>query len=251
MEEKPAGGGLVWLVVGLMVVAGLAAFALVPSEDGPGGGGPNEAPRAAFIPANKAVYLGEPIEFNAADSSDPDGRITAFEWTFGDGEHAAGAIVEHEYTLVGAFVVTLTVTDDGGKQNTTASHAYVNDFITFAPGFVNWTTGQPPAERTVAMVTAYTGATALTVLLNVSTVQLAGAKINVSLLDPQDVEVEREGRTIAGNSFVTQVAFTVPEANLTAAGTWSVVLEVGPAQPGQFVVSVAYSGLATVRYDPA
>lgn len=255
MAEQSGGYGLVWLVVALMMVAGLAAYALVPGPGGPGNGGqagPNQPPQAQITPPNRTATVGQTVELNAADSADPDGRIVSFEWTLGDGQSATGAIVQHEYTIVGAFEVTVTVTDDEGDTDTAVGHVWVNDFVTFAPGFVNWTAGQPAAVKTVGTVDVWPGATALTVVLNVSTVQPAGAKVNVTLLDTQGAEVAREARTIAGSNFVTQVTFTVREANLTAQGTWSVKLEVAPAQPAiQVFVSVAYGGTATVRYDPA
>ncbi len=254
VAEESTGSGLVWLVVGLMIVAGLAAYTLVPAGEGPGNGGPGgpgQAPQAQFTPENRTIVLGEVVEYSAADSTDPDGRITTYEWTFGDGEHATGAVVQHEYTIVGAFEVTLTVTDDDGLRDTATSNSWVNDHVTFAPGIVNWTTGQPPSERTVGSITAWGGATALRVSVNLSTVQPAGAKVNVSVRNPQDVEVAREARTITGNNFVTEVIIQVDQANLTAEGTWVVLLDVVPAQPVQFFVSVGYSGDATVRYDPA
>jgi chitodextrinase len=253
MAEESSGSGLVWLVVGLMIVAGFAAYALVPAGDGPGNGGPDgpgEAPQAEFTPQNRTIVLGEVVEYSAADSTDADGRITTYEWTFGDGEHATGAIVQHEYTIVGAFEVTLTVTDEDGLHDTASSNSWVNDRVIFAPGVVNWTAGQPPSQQTVGSITAWGGATALRVSVNLSTVQPAGAKVNVSLRNPQDVEVAREARTITGTSFVVEVIIRVDQANLTAEGTWVVLLEVVPAQPVQFFVSVGYSGAATVRYDP-
>ncbi len=128
---------------------------------------------------------------------------------------------------------------------------WVNDYATFAPGFANWTTGQPPSTKTVGTMDVWPGATAFHIVVNASTVQLAGAKLNISIKDPQDVEVKRESRTIAGNNFVTQVSILLQGANLSKQGTWTVVIEVGPAQPTQFFVSVAYTGWAAVRYDPA
>lgn len=57
---------------------------------------------------------GIPIAFRGDASSDPEGGTLAFEWSFGDGETAAGPNVEYAYAKPGAFVVTLNVTDEGG-----------------------------------------------------------------------------------------------------------------------------------------
>ena len=54
--------------------------------------------------------------FDASASTDPDGSITAYAWSFGDGETDEGASVNHTYAEAGTYTVTLTVTDDGGKS---------------------------------------------------------------------------------------------------------------------------------------
>lgn len=55
-----------------------------------------------------------PLEvfFDGADSFDPDGTIVSYAWDFGDGQTGTGIFPTHTYTTIGAFVVTLTVTDD-------------------------------------------------------------------------------------------------------------------------------------------
>lgn len=52
--------------------------------------------------------------FDGSASSDPDGTIASYAWTFGDGASATGAQVSHAYATAGTFNVTLTVTDNGG-----------------------------------------------------------------------------------------------------------------------------------------
>jgi hypothetical protein len=58
--------------------------------------------------------VGGSISFRGDASSDPEGEPLVFDWSFGDGGTAAGPIVEYAYANPGVFVVTLTVTDDGG-----------------------------------------------------------------------------------------------------------------------------------------
>jgi PKD repeat protein len=55
--------------------------------------------------------------FNATESYDPDGIITAYLWDFGDNTNTSGAIVEHAYAAEGNYTVTLTVVDDDGAVN--------------------------------------------------------------------------------------------------------------------------------------
>ena len=55
------------------------------------------------------------VTFSAADSDDVDGTITAYVWSFGDGETDTGINVQHTFTTTDAvevFEVTLTVTDN-------------------------------------------------------------------------------------------------------------------------------------------
>jgi PKD repeat protein len=71
----------------------------------------NEPPVAfAIVPAT--AFPGEILTFDGSGSSDPDGRITAWHWTFGDGTEREGEVVTHAYTATGTYAVRLTVTDN-------------------------------------------------------------------------------------------------------------------------------------------
>ena len=72
----------------------------------------NAPPRASFTSSTGSP--GVPITFDAGASTDPDGYITAYEWTFGDGAMVTSVVprVEHTYTTAGTYSVRLTVTDD-------------------------------------------------------------------------------------------------------------------------------------------
>ncbi len=64
--------------------------------------------------------------FNASGSFDPDGEIITYLWDFGDGGNATGCVVNHTYTAIGTFIVTLTVTDDTGAAATDTCTVTVN-----------------------------------------------------------------------------------------------------------------------------
>ncbi|NOR15896.1 MAG: PKD domain-containing protein, partial [Candidatus Aminicenantes bacterium] len=57
------------------------------------------------------------VNFNASASSDPDGRIIAYKWTFGDGSTGTGKTISHTYHKGGAITIWLTVTDNDGYTN--------------------------------------------------------------------------------------------------------------------------------------
>lgn len=87
-----------------------------PDEDpGPGadpGPGGNMPPRAifAFTPGDGESAL----SLDASMSSDPDGSVVSYTWSYGDGSTGTGPTVEHVYPGPDTYAVRLTVTDDYG-----------------------------------------------------------------------------------------------------------------------------------------
>jgi len=83
----------------------------------------NAAPVAVAGP-DRRIAPGESVIFDAGNSYDPDGRITAWRWDFDDlGAPLEAARVERAYLTPGAWSAQLTVTDDSGVLNATASDA--------------------------------------------------------------------------------------------------------------------------------
>lgn len=81
-------------------------------------------PVASFTADPNPVLLGNPVEFNASASHDPDGTIVSYTWDFGDGTVGTGETVPHVYGEVGTYTVTLTVTD-----NESYSHSATQDIV--------------------------------------------------------------------------------------------------------------------------
>ena len=71
-------------------------------------------------------------------SHDPDGTITSFEWSFGDGAFGAGTEAEHAYAGSGNYTVTLRATDNfGGVSEMTLAVTVINlppDIVSTSPG---------------------------------------------------------------------------------------------------------------------
>jgi PKD repeat protein len=78
---------------------------------------PNVAPTASFSTGGSFLDL----SVNGSASSDPDGSIVSYAWTFGDGATATGTTATHTYQAAGTYPVTLTVTDDDGATNTASA----------------------------------------------------------------------------------------------------------------------------------
>jgi PKD repeat protein len=76
----------------------------------------NRPPTALFTadPAGGQAPLN--VSFDASASTDPDGRIAAYAWSFGDGVTATGTNASHQYPAAGTYDAKLTVTDDSGAS---------------------------------------------------------------------------------------------------------------------------------------
>jgi PKD repeat protein len=77
---------------------------------------PNQPPVAAFTSSCTQLAC----SFTST-SSDPDGTIASYAWTFGDGATSTAQNPSHTYGAGGTFTVTLTVTDNRGATGN-ASH---------------------------------------------------------------------------------------------------------------------------------
>jgi PKD repeat protein len=61
---------------------------------------------------------GVPLTFDGTASRPVTGSIVLYQWDFGDGATASGAVVEHAYEVPWSYTVKLTVTDSGGAVGT-------------------------------------------------------------------------------------------------------------------------------------
>ena len=80
---------------------------------------PNRSPSASFT--LNCTHLDCSVD--ASGSSDPDGSIAAWQWAFGDGATANGAVATHTYAAPGKYTVTLTVKDNLGATASASKSA--------------------------------------------------------------------------------------------------------------------------------
>ena len=64
--------------------------------------------------------VGTPVAFDGSGSTD-DSNIVSYAWDFGDTNTGSGATPSHTYATAGTYNVALTVTDDSGAFNTSAT----------------------------------------------------------------------------------------------------------------------------------
>ena len=83
---------------------------------------PKVAPIAVFTYFPEFPEAGQPVEFNASDSTADGGEITSYAWDFGDGtiELVPQPVVTHIFQSFGNYIVSLNVTDSEGFSNATS-----------------------------------------------------------------------------------------------------------------------------------
>jgi PKD repeat protein len=84
-------------------------------------------PTAAFTTTTAMPLVGQAVGFSGAPSSDSDGSIVSYTWSFGDGSTGSGEVTSHSYGSAGTYTVSLTVTDNNGLTSTSSRQLTVSD----------------------------------------------------------------------------------------------------------------------------
>lgn len=87
--------------------------------------GPRTAGDIAPVASASASCTGLDCAFDGTASTDSDGTVAAWSWSFGDGATATGATTTHSFASAGTYPVVLTVTDDKGTTSSTTSSVTV------------------------------------------------------------------------------------------------------------------------------
>jgi PKD repeat protein len=118
----------------------------VPASSGPA----NQPPvaRATATPASGTAPLA--VAFDGSSSSDTDGTIASYGWTFGDGGTATGPAPNHTYANAGNYSAQLTVTDNQGATGTSTVAISVTPGLT-RPAAPSGLTGSVATGRVVTL----------------------------------------------------------------------------------------------------
>jgi PKD repeat protein len=87
----------------------------------------SQPPQAQFTISPSSGTISTDFDFDASNSIDPDGNITTYLWSFGDGTSASGRFVTHRYSQTGGFSVTLSVKDNSQLTASTTRSLLVDD----------------------------------------------------------------------------------------------------------------------------
>lgn len=186
----------------------------------------NTAPTAAISATPTSGTAPLTVSFSGAGSSDPDGSIAGWEWTFGDGTSATGVTTSHVYGTAGTYTAQLRVTDNGGLSATSAVTVTVG-----APAVAMYV-GDIAMSRTIAKSGTSTASAAVKVLdhngLPVSGVTVTGRWSGI--VSSASVSA------VTGTNGVA--SFKSPTASKTARGTFTFTV-IGATRSGYSYTSAS------------
>ncbi|MCC7007566.1 MAG: PKD domain-containing protein [Acidobacteria bacterium] len=105
----PVGGDYASAVARTVAIRLTRPGVILPPTTAPG------APVPDFFFSPTTPREDDEVLFDSSASTDPDGEIVSYRWTFGDGGSANGVRVSNQYDFPGTYKVVLTVTDDAGR----------------------------------------------------------------------------------------------------------------------------------------
>jgi len=238
---------------------------------------PNQPPTASFTYSCNGLTC----SFTST-SSDPDGTITAYNWTFGDGTSSTAQNPTHSYAATGSYTVALTVTDNQGatgstsqtvtvtrpNQPPTASFTYSCNGLNCAftststdpDGTIvsyNWTFGDGTSATAQNPSHSYAAAGSYTVALTVTDNQGATGSTSQTVTvtqpnQPPSVNAGPDQTVLLGLLYTLNASFSDPDN-----GPWSYTINWGDgssssgsrSSPGTFSASHNYIliGSYTIR----
>jgi GH18 family chitinase len=88
-------------------------------------GGTTNSPPTSNVGGPYTENVGIPIIFDGTGSFDLGGSIISYDWDFGDGNVGSEENPSHSYDVTGTYNVSLTVTDNDGAEDSSATTATI------------------------------------------------------------------------------------------------------------------------------
>lgn len=142
----------------------------------------NQPPVAAFTSTSSGLT----VSVDGSGSSDSDGSVTRYAWSFGDGATATGPTASRTYAAGGTYTVSLTATDDDGATGTTSravTVAQADPEVAAADAFDRTLTGSWGSADTGGPWTLGTAATNFSVQGGVGSMRMAAGSGPNALLN--------------------------------------------------------------------
>jgi len=238
---------------------------------------PNQAPTANFTSSCSGL-----TRSFTSTSSDPDGSIASYSWTFGDGATSTAQNPSRTYAAGGSYTVTLTVTDNQGAQSaptsnsvtvTASNQAPTANFTSSCSGLTcSFTSTSSDPDGSIASYSWTFGDGATSTAQNPSRTYVAGGTYTVTLrvTDNQGAQSTTTSKTVtvtAPNSapvvnagsdetvvlgllYTLSASFSDPDS-----GPWTYTIDWGDGSSsngnrsitGSFSATHTYLGLLTTR----
>ncbi len=77
------------------------------------------SPVARFSYTPSSPRVNQDVLFDGSASTDPDGSIVSYQWSYDDGDFETGITQLHDFLTARTYNVTLTVTDNAGNKAST------------------------------------------------------------------------------------------------------------------------------------
>jgi PKD repeat protein len=164
--------------------------------------GKSAAPIIA-IDTDTEVAVGDPVVFDASDTTDPEGDEITFVWDFADGDTDDGVLVEHRFAKEGIYTIKLVATDKTGNKAEKSVIITVKNAVDFLGGISHTAVENIKISEFVP--------------------NPAGSDTTefIELFNPTDEDIDLSGLKLDDEEGGSR-AYTIPEGTVIAAGEYKI-----------------------------
>jgi PKD repeat protein len=143
---------IIAIVAVVVVIIAIVAFVLLGGEEEENGdnGDDNNPPNAQIELIQENFYVNQIVFFNST-SYDIDGDTITHFWDFGDDSTSSDVNTTHTYDEAGLYNITLTITDEHGKETTDAINLTVKEIPSAELSVTVLTTSPLPPSYSVSV----------------------------------------------------------------------------------------------------